>query len=702
MNKDQIKATIESESLLKQEARIKTSKRDVEVADAKFGKDVVHNKNEPAIEEIKVGVTIKEELQSDLYTESKYQSRQYSQRREEPKEEKLGSFFDAKDKSIESKFKTDVAKFKSTTSKPKTDKFNGETNKSKYSKKEVKSDLKRETLKGEDNKTSQKSHEKAKKAKFDGGSNKRFKTSALSSNDKSDKRFKVSEDELSDIIASKRKSNTKLTEKELRQKAYFANKLQTQSAKYEQISSDDVIVSKTYKRKKVSKKGREKYVSDSISSMKYHVDNYDTNDRNSDDTNIEVTKDLIQTSKYSVDASAMISRGGKKLYGPRGKDNKKPIKSRRFNVVTNTKPRKKNFKEADLILQDKKTTMKFLALKHKKEEIAYDMVKDLSRKIVSKIKEIAVRNKIGVIVAAIFLMMALSAVGSIGVLLQGLSQATGTYLSGLSLSTDFDMTDAENYFTKMEADLQEILDNIEEAYPDYDKYEISFDDEIGHDPLKLMAYLSSVYEGYDLATVKEVLDKLFEDMYVIEIEESTVVENGEELTVFSMTITKTDWDELMSTRIDDSKKDLYDSYEENGGGHQAFHNPFSINWKSKITSEFGWRIHPITGEEKFHSGVDIAMPKGTPVMSCSEGVVVKCATTDVEGNYVVVEDETGYRCSYMHLSEICVSVGDKVDYETLIGKVGSTGRSTGPHLHLQVTDASGQLLNPKFMVQGGY
>ena len=96
------------------------------------------------------------------------------------------------------------------------------------------------------------------------------------------------------------------------------------------------------------------------------------------------------------------------------------------------------------------------------------------------------------------------------------------------------------------------------------------------------------------------------------------------------------------------------------------------------------------------------MRSGTPVRSCSEGVVVKSTYSNVEGNYVVVLDEAGYKCYYMHLSERNVNEGDTVDYSTIIGKVGSSGYSTGPHLHLQIMDQSGECLNPVFLVQGGY
>lgn len=691
MNKDQAKKTIESESLLRQEAKQNINKREVLVLSQKYGEDVVRNKNEPEethtplISDDEDIVHSVDSLQSELYVESKFQSKKRERIVEEPKGKAEGSSFYSTDSHRGNKYndnKTDkkVSKTKFTNTKPGKN-LN--------------------------------ENEDVKVGKVKAGSSSKYDIINKAKDDKSDnKLFKVSEDKLSDAIAKKRRTETKLTETELRQKAYFTNKLENAEPSKEanKISDDDVIVNKTFKRVRAGQiysKPKLKRGVNSLSSVKYHVSDAETRLGLSNSEDIDYAYaiqnelgDIARTSTkfVSQNSQRMFSELGKTV--ERRKDKSRPKTNAKFVVNAGSMNRTKEVAtEADLVFQKKR---RFFIFKKKEEQIFADMTQSMARKIVSKIKQIATRNKIGVIIAAVCIAFALSAIGSVGVIFEGLSQATGTYLSGLSLSTDFDMTDCENYYKKLEADLQEVLDNLEEYYPGYDRYDLEFDDEIGHDALKLMAYLSAVYEGYDLSLIQDVLDTLFDDMYVVETEELTEYEDDVELLVFSIKITKTKWDDLMASRISDEKNDLYDSYEKNGGGHQAFHNPFAINWKDKVTSEFGWRIHPITGEEKFHSGVDIAMPKGTPVMSCSEGVVVKCASTDVEGNYVVVEDVTGYRCSYMHLSEICVSVGDKVDYDTLIGKVGSTGRSTGPHLHLQVTDNKGELLNPKFMVQGGY
>ena len=106
--------------------------------------------------------------------------------------------------------------------------------------------------------------------------------------------------------------------------------------------------------------------------------------------------------------------------------------------------------------------------------------------------------------------------------------------------------------------------------------------------------------------------------------------------------------------------------------------------ESVLTSDFGMRVSPITGKNKFHSGVDLAAPLGTEVFSCGNGVVEKTGWDNVYGYYVIVKHDTNRSSFYAHLSKIVAQKGDKVGIQTCIGKVGSTGASTGPHLHFEI------------------
>lgn len=114
---------------------------------------------------------------------------------------------------------------------------------------------------------------------------------------------------------------------------------------------------------------------------------------------------------------------------------------------------------------------------------------------------------------------------------------------------------------------------------------------------------------------------------------------------------------------------------------------------TRISSEFGWRIHPTLGVNKFHNGVDMAAPKGTNILAAYSGEVVDATYNSSMGNYVLLNHGNGFYTIYMHASKLCVSPGDIVVEGEKIAEVGSTGRSTGPHLHFGVRK-DGEYVNP--------
>lgn len=102
-----------------------------------------------------------------------------------------------------------------------------------------------------------------------------------------------------------------------------------------------------------------------------------------------------------------------------------------------------------------------------------------------------------------------------------------------------------------------------------------------------------------------------------------------------------------------------------------------------VTSPFGWRVHPITGKYKFHSGVDLGYDYGDDVLAVMPGQVVYCYWWGGYGNCVILAHANGDHTLYGHMSEILVTQGQVVTEGQVLGKVGSTGMSTGPHLHLE-------------------
>jgi len=112
-----------------------------------------------------------------------------------------------------------------------------------------------------------------------------------------------------------------------------------------------------------------------------------------------------------------------------------------------------------------------------------------------------------------------------------------------------------------------------------------------------------------------------------------------------------------------------------------------------ITSGYGWRRNPFTGKKEFHKAIDISTPWGTPVRAAAKGQVVYAGWDDGYGLKIRIRDGYGYYTVYGHLSHILVKRGAWVEKGQIIGRVGSTGRSTGPHLHFEVW-RNGKAVNP--------
>ncbi|MGV0026010.1 M23 family metallopeptidase [Phormidesmis priestleyi] len=111
---------------------------------------------------------------------------------------------------------------------------------------------------------------------------------------------------------------------------------------------------------------------------------------------------------------------------------------------------------------------------------------------------------------------------------------------------------------------------------------------------------------------------------------------------------------------------------------------FPLSIPSVITSVFGWRVHPITGDQRMHSGTDLGAPMGTPVLAALTGRVMLADFFGGYGLAIALEHTQGTQQTlYGHLSEIFVKPGEVVKQGTVIGRVGSTGNSTGPHLHFE-------------------
>ncbi|MDQ3001298.1 MAG: M23 family metallopeptidase [Fibrobacterota bacterium] len=131
------------------------------------------------------------------------------------------------------------------------------------------------------------------------------------------------------------------------------------------------------------------------------------------------------------------------------------------------------------------------------------------------------------------------------------------------------------------------------------------------------------------------------------------------------------------------------------------HTPFILPAKGQITSGFGYRLHPITGENAKHEGLDISNSKWTPIFATANGIVTTSTQNRNFGNLVVLDHGNGYTTKYGHMTKIMVEKGQLVKRYGLIGYMGDSGRATGIHLHYEV-HRDGTPQNPeKYILPSG-
>jgi murein DD-endopeptidase MepM/ murein hydrolase activator NlpD len=117
----------------------------------------------------------------------------------------------------------------------------------------------------------------------------------------------------------------------------------------------------------------------------------------------------------------------------------------------------------------------------------------------------------------------------------------------------------------------------------------------------------------------------------------------------------------------------------------------------KLTSPFGYRDAPTEGASTYHEGVDLAGPEGTPIVAARSGTVTRATYSNSAGYYVSINHGDGFSSIYMHMTHYVVSPGQKVSRGQVIGYMGSTGISTGSHLHFGIS-LNGTYVNPALYV----
>ena len=294
-----------------------------------------------------------------------------------------------------------------------------------------------------------------------------------------------------------------------------------------------------------------------------------------------------------------------------------------------------------------------------------------------------------------------------------LSGGLGAVFSSSHLAEEADMDSASILYTDLETDLRLEIENAEANHPGYDEYRYDIGD-IGHDPQMLMAYLSARFRDFTFADVEAELQSMFAEQYQLtftpEVEirtrtvtstdpitgETTEDEEEYEWHILNIALTSKPFADVILPRMSDDEREIYDLIMDTGGNRQYTFSPFEFDWLPYVTSHYGWRLHPITGVREFHTGIDMGVPTGTAVVAGHDGVVSSTVYGSTGYGYqIVLNGENGVQTRYAHLNEILVTEGQEVKAGDLIGRVGSTGDSTGPHLHYEVI-VNGNFLNPIF------
>lgn len=321
---------------------------------------------------------------------------------------------------------------------------------------------------------------------------------------------------------------------------------------------------------------------------------------------------------------------------------------------------------------------------------------------------------VGFLALALLLMFSFSAL---------LTSCTNMALGGLSsvvlssyTADDTDIDEAELAYTQWETDLQLQINHAEDDHPGYDEYRYQVDD-ISHNPFELMAYLSAAYQDFQFSSVQSQLRRIFEAQYTLKFVEEVEIryrtetstdpitgeESEEEVPyewyILNINLTSRSFTEIITPELDAEEREMYDLYMQTKGNRQYIASPFEFDWISLVTSYYGWRVHPVSGEKNYHKGIDIAVPTGTDILSGQDGTVTQAAFDgDGYGWYLVVEGKDGLVSKYAHCDTLLAGMGQQVKKGEVIAKSGNTGTSTGPHLHLEVIK-DGNYLNPLFFAE---
>jgi len=302
----------------------------------------------------------------------------------------------------------------------------------------------------------------------------------------------------------------------------------------------------------------------------------------------------------------------------------------------------------------------------------------------------------------------------------GIASGIGQTFVAMSYhANDEDIDDAALLYSELETDLQILINSIEAVRPGFDEYRYEID-AIGHNPFLLISFLTAVYWDFTFTEVENTIREIFEEHYQLEFREemeirtrietregtgiddegneysySYTVEVEYEWHILNIILTAQPFIEILKSRMEYEQLRHFSLLTLERGLRQIVLSPFDFDWLPFVSSPYGWRINPFTGEKERHWGVDIALPVGTEILAAHGGIVTFAGDMGDYGLVVFIDNGEGIVTVYAHCDALFVSTGQIVEAGDVIATVGNTGQSTGPHLHFEVIK-NGRRLNPLF------
>jgi murein DD-endopeptidase MepM/ murein hydrolase activator NlpD len=307
-----------------------------------------------------------------------------------------------------------------------------------------------------------------------------------------------------------------------------------------------------------------------------------------------------------------------------------------------------------------------------------------------------------VVLISLLLFALMSLIGAFGGMGSG---GLSGILTASYLAEDADIDNAELAYTEWETDLQMQIANAETSHNGYDEYRYSVGD-ISHNPYELMAYLTVKYQNFNDSTAQAELSALFAEQYTLTFTPTTETRYADptdadgdgdyepyDWKILTVTLTARNFSDIVNSRLSGEQFAHYALLLQTKGARQYLANPFGdMNWLPYVTSYYGYRVHPISGEKNYHKGIDIGLPQGTEIHAGQDGTVSVGYDAGGYGNYVTITGTDGLDSKYAHCDSVLVSDGQTVKAGDVIATVGNTGNSTGAHLHLEIIK-NGQYLN---------